>query len=67
MTSADDVNDNDIVFCQVQPGDRFYGHLVSRKWFQDGEWYFTISNLKGRSNGWCAIKHMYGRLIRCQH
>ena len=56
VTSADDVNENDIVFCQVQPGDRFYGHLVSCKWFQDGEWYFTISNLKG------AVK----RLVRHQ-
>ena len=36
VTSADDVNEKDIVFCQVQPGDRFYGHLVSCKWFQDG-------------------------------
>ena len=67
VTSADDVNEKDIVFCQVQPGDRFYGHLVSRKWFHNDEWYFTISNLKGRENGWYAIKHIYGRLIRCQH
>ena len=67
VTSADEVQEDDIVFCQVQPGDRFYGHLVSRKWFQDGEWYFTISNLKGWSNGWCSIKHIYGRLSRCEH
>ena len=33
VTSADDVNENDIVFCQVQPSDHFYGHLVSRRWF----------------------------------
>ena len=25
------------------------------------------SNLQGRSNGWCSIKYIYGRLIRCQH
>ena len=66
VTSADDVNVDDIVFCQVQPGDRFYGHVVSDKWFQDSKWYFTISNLKGRSNGWYAMEHIYGRLIRCQ-
>ena len=29
VTSADEVQEDDIVFCQVQPGDRFYGHLVS--------------------------------------
>ena len=56
VTSADDVNENDIVFCQVQPGDRFYGHLVWRKWF-----------LEGRPNGWCSIEHIYGRLVRCEH
>ncbi len=67
VTSADEVREDDIVFCQVQPGDRFYGHLVSRKWFEDGKWFFTISNLKGRSNGWCSIEHIYGRLIRCEH
>ena len=66
VTSADDVRKTDIVFCQVQPGDRFYGHIVSHKWFQDGKWYFSISNLNGWLNGWCAIEHIYGRLIRCQ-
>ena len=64
---ADEVNENDIVFCQVQPGDRFFAHVVSRKWFQNGEWYFTISNLKGRENGWCSMEHIYGRLIRAEH
>ena len=29
--SADEVYVNDIVFCQVQPGDRFFAHVVSRK------------------------------------
>ena len=67
VTSADEVSEDDIVFCQVQPGDRFFAHLVSRKWFEDGEWYFTISNSKGWENGWCSIKHIYGRLIRAEH
>ena len=67
VTSADNVNIHDIVFCEVQPGDRFYAHLVWCKWFQEGEWYSTISNLQGRSNGWCSIKHIYGRLIRVEH
>ena len=67
VTSADEVHEDDIVFCQVQPGDRFFAHVVSRKWFQNGEWYFTISNLKGWENGWCSIKHIYGRLIRVEH
>ena len=67
VTSANEVREDDIVFCQVQPSNRFFAHLVSRKWFQDGEWYFTISNLKGRENGWCRIEHIYGRLVRAEH
>ena len=67
VTSANEVTQDDIVFCQVKPGNRFYAHLVARKWFKHGEWYFTITNLKGRENGWCSIKHIYGRLIRCEH
>ena len=55
----------DVVFCEVQDGDRFYAHLVSKKeWNQWDEcFYFWISNLKGRTNGWCHIKHIYGKLI----
>ena len=67
VTSANEVRFGDIVFCQVQPGDRFFAHVVSRKWFENGEWYFKISNLTGRENGWCSIKHIYGRLVRAQH
>ena len=40
---------------------------VRNEMIKDGEWYFTISNLKGRSNGWCSIEHIYGRLIRVEH
>ena len=67
VTSANEVRFGDIVFCQVQPGDRFFAHVVSRKWFENGEWYFKISNLRGRENGWCSIKHIYGRLVRAEH
>ena len=31
VTSANEVRFGDIVFCQVQPGDRFFAHVVSRK------------------------------------
>ena len=31
VKSADDVQLDDIVFCQVQPGNRFYAHVVSFK------------------------------------
>jgi hypothetical protein len=69
VTSADQVHEKDIVFCQVQPGDRFYAHLVKRKeWHHSREeWVFTISNAKGRENGWCYMRHIYGQLVRCEH
>ena len=65
VTSADQVQVDDIVFCEVQPGNRFYAHLVKRKEWRGVEWYFTISNAQGRENGWCRIEHIYGRLVEC--
>ena len=53
VTSADQVHKEDIVVCKVQFGDRFYGHVVSRKWLEDGERCFTIANLQRRENGCC--------------
>jgi hypothetical protein len=70
VTSADQVQVDDIVFCEVQPGDRFYAHLVKRKeWMvaRGGEWCYTISNAEGRENGWCRLKHIYGRLVEYLH
>ena len=69
VTSADEVHEDDIVFfflpgpawrpllctsrvAQVVPGRRVVFHN-----FQFEEW----------SNGWCSIKHIYGRLIRVEH
>ena len=65
VTSADQVEEEDNVFCQVQPGNRFYGHLVKHKtWSHFGQvWVFRISDLKGNTeNGWCHLEHIYGRL-----
>ena len=67
VTSPDEVRKDDIVFCQVQPGNRYFAHVVSRKWFEDDDWYFIISILKGIQNGWCSIKHIYGRLTKVEH
>ena len=63
------VQENDIVFCQVGPGGRYYAHLVLAKNWHDarGEWVFWINNLTGRSNGWRFIDKVYGRLIDCMH
>ena len=69
VTAEGDVNVDDIVFCQVQPGDRFFAHNVKAKgvWPATGRTYFTIANLEGRENGWCYIEHIYGRLIEVLH
>ena len=67
LTSVDEVQKKDIVFCQAQPKNRFFAHLVKYKWWEDGQWHFQISNLAGRPNGWCRIEHIYGLLVRCQH
>ena len=69
VESEDQVRQKDIVFCQVQPGDRFYGHLVSSKYWHNraARWTFTISNIKGRENGWCYIEHIFGRLVNVEH
>ena len=69
VTHADQVKEGDIVFCEVQLGNRFYAHPVKKKereW-RNGEWKFTISNAAGRENGWCYIKQIYGRLVEVYH
>ena len=56
------VDEGDIVFCEVQPEGHFYAHLVQTKEWARWRWIYGISNLKGRRNGWCEIKHIYGKL-----
>ena len=51
VTSADMVQVDDIVSCEVQPANRFYAHLLKRKEWCSGNWLFTISNMMGWENG----------------
>ena len=62
VRSADEVNIDDIVFCEVQPRNRFYAHLVKEKCMRQGQWLFTISNINGFENGDCRFEHIHGRL-----
>ena len=74
VTSVDQVLVDDIVFCEVQYGDRFYVGVVREKRFDGYEdcYYFFIGSIKGRflmnncrvvyGVGWCKIGHVYGRL-----
>ena len=68
VTSEQEVQVNDIVFCEVQPGDRFYAHLVleaEEDWRSD-KMRYIIGNASGRQNGWCHIEHIYGRLVKVE-
>jgi hypothetical protein len=67
VTSDDQVQVGDIVFCQVQPYDRFFAHLVKEKIWRNAAWCFIISNIAGYVNGWCFIEHIYGRLVEVLH
>ncbi len=51
VTSADMVQVDDIVSCEVQPANRFYAHLLMRMEWCNGNWLFTISK-RGWENGW---------------
>ena len=55
---------DDIVFCQVQPSGDFYAALLKDKEWHDADrrWKYWISNLKGVIDGYCYIQHIYGRL-----
>jgi hypothetical protein len=55
----------EIVWCSVQPGNRYYGHAIHTI----GDWYgkpfWEIGNLKEppNINGWCYAEHIYGVLM----
>ena len=58
------VHVDDVVFCEVQPGNRFYAHKVTRieppgPYTEKTYW---IGNNKGLENGWCYMSHIYGKL-----
>ena len=65
VTDPDEIDEGDIVFCEVQPGNRFYAHLVKVKEFDcmREEWKFTISNISGRESGWAYMETIYGKLV----
>ena len=60
---------NDIVFCQVHPGQYYYAHLVRRKEEDPnrGEYVFWIGNMAGRLNGHCYLDAIYGKLVQVLH
>ena len=67
VTKEEDVSVGGIVFCQVEPGLRYYAHLISKKEWYNDKWWYTITIMKGHRNGWADIEHIYGRLENCWH
>ena len=79
IVDIDKIKPGDIVFCEVQPGNRFYAHLVlTIDWENKSpaasasaagarsippRRRFWIGNQSGRSNGYCYDPHIYGRLV----
>ena len=68
----DDVQEDDIVLCKEQPGDRFYIEKVKEKkpYYnakESGVPYFMMSGQDGEEYGWCGPKHICGRLVDVRH
>ena len=67
VKSDEEVNEDDIVFCEVQPKNRFYAHLVKDKVKSgSGAFKYWISNIHGYYNGWCRIEHIHGKLYQVE-
>ena len=80
VVDTDKLKVNDIVFCEVQPGNRFFAHLIldielvnrdfprtaasARKRRTELRRKFIIGNNKGIINGHCFDEHIYGLLVR---
>ena len=60
----DDILLGDIVFCEVQPGNRFFAHVVLSQEFcySNAKPFWLIGNIKNIVNGWCYREHIYGRV-----
>ena len=68
VANADDeIQLGNIVFCEVQPGNRFYAPIVRKIEDLEGRRCFTIANYAGREIGWCYSEHIYGKLIHAEH
>ena len=60
----DTIEVDDIVFCEVQPGNRYFAHKVLEIYRHGDKRYFTIGNQKAFQNGYCEDHNIHGRLIQ---
>ena len=73
VSNCDFLDVDDIVFCKVQPNDRYYAHKILRiKWVAatsssstavSARRFFTIDKSSGHVNGWCYDEGLFGRLV----
>ena len=63
-----DIGMGDIVFCQVQPTNQYYAHIVLdiELDIYAKETKYWIGNIEQRRNGWCFREHIYGILFRVE-
>ena len=63
VSSHDDVNEGDVVFCQIKR--RYWQHMVKTRTRVGAPhlWLYTISNAAGHENGTITLEHIYGVLI----
>ena len=70
VVNPDTLKVGDIVFCDVQPGNRFCAHMIktiecTRTAVSARR--FIISDRSGHVNGHCFDEHIYGRLVEVVH
>ena len=65
VVNPDSLQPGNIVFCQVQPGNRFVVDTIMR---MDDDGAAVPAQERRRwmvKNGWCYDRHIYGRLVEC--
>ena len=65
---ASEIDVGDIVFCQVQPSQQFYAHIVHdvQHCYYRQEPKYWIGNIQQRFNGWCHREHIFGILVEVE-
>ena len=63
-----EIDVGDIVFCQVQPSNLYYGHIVltKKQCVRRNKPIYWIGNIQQRCNGWCYREHILGVLVKVQ-
>ena len=65
---ASEICKGDIVFCQVQPSQQYFAHIVldvEESWYHNEPKYW-IGNIQRYCNGWCLREHIFGILVDVQ-